>query len=85
MAIFAFWLEPTKALILSQWGYPAANVPSIRLTLDRLAQRAQQLGAGRAPASAAAAPSQVEPGEAMEKPWKNMGKPRKLVESQRNI
>ena len=37
----------TKALILSQWGYPTADVPQIRLTLERLAQRAQSLGARR--------------------------------------
>lgn len=54
-----FFPANSKALILSQWGYPAANVPSMRLTLDRLAQRAQQLGARRASPNAAAAPSRV--------------------------
>ncbi|CAE7466821.1 Fbxo21, partial [Symbiodinium necroappetens] len=45
-------IEPTKAatleegaLILSQWGYPTADVSGMRLALEKLAQRAQELGA----------------------------------------
>eukprot|EP00435_Cladocopium_sp_Y103_P065400 s912_g27.t1 len=47
------------ALILSQWGYPTADVPLIRLTLERLAQRARQLGAVRR-SDVGTPPSQAE-------------------------
>jgi len=47
-------IEPTKAatleegaLILSQWGYPTADVSGMRLALEKLAHRAQELGAAR--------------------------------------
>ncbi|CAE7497739.1 Fbxo21 [Symbiodinium natans] len=47
-------IEPSKAatleegaLILSQWGYPTADVSGMRATLEKLAQRAKELGAQR--------------------------------------
>lgn len=45
-----------EAFILSQWGYPNADVSAMRSSLERLALRAAELGARR---QSTALPSQV--------------------------